>query len=206
MTLSENNAIDSTIRSYPERGEYGDSSYRGNCSGYLVRDLINHFKPKSVLDPMEGSGTTGDVCKELNIEYCGLDLKKGFDLVNDQIKGQYDFIFFHPPYWDIVRYSENQNDLSASDTYDIFMGRLRICVSKLYSALSPNGTLAILIGDKKHKGKLYTFFQEIISWNIGMLSQIIIKTQHNTQSSRKIYSGQFIPIHHEYVLIIKKEA
>ncbi len=197
MTLSENEGISSTIVDYPDRGDYGKSSYRGNCSGLLVKDLICHFKPKTVLDPMEGSGTTRDVCKQFDIKYCGLDLHHGFDLVNDEIKGRYDFIFFHPPYWDIVKYSTDKKDLSASETYDIFMGRLRICISKLYQALSPNGTLAILIGDKKHNGKLYTFFNEIISWNIGLISQVIIKTQHHTVSSRKTYSGSFIPIHHE---------
>jgi DNA modification methylase len=195
-----------TVVSYPERGNYGDNHYRGNCTGLLIKDLIMHFHARKVLDPMQGSGTTGDVCKEMNIEYTGLDLNSGFDLVNDEIVGTYDFVFWHPPYWDIVRYSDRKNDLSCSPTYDIYMGRLRICISRLYEALEPNGTLAILIGDKKKNGELYPFFNEIINWKIGKLRQIIIKEQHNTESSRKSYSGAFIPIHHEYVLIYGKES
>lgn len=49
----------SNIVSYPDRGPWGDSKYRGNTSGWLIRDLIEFFQPKSVLDPMEGSRTTG---------------------------------------------------------------------------------------------------------------------------------------------------
>jgi len=205
MMSNNDNPLTSVV-SYPQRGPYGDNSYRGNCTGYLVKDLIRHFKPVRVLDPMEGSGTTRDVCKECKVQYTGMDLKNGFDLVNDEITGTFDFVFFHPPYWDIVKYGGDRNDLSNSPTYDIFMGKLRICVSKLVEALERGGTLAILIGDKKKNGDLYPLFNEIINWRIGRLTQIIIKEQHNMRSNETSYSGSFIPIHHEYVLIFRKET
>ncbi|MPM63738.1 hypothetical protein SDC9_110620 [bioreactor metagenome] len=40
----------------------------------------------------------------------------------------------------------------------------------------------------------------------GTLENVIIKTQHNCVSSRTAYSGKFIPIVHEYLLLLKKEA
>src|SRR5450755_2429785 len=49
------------------RGEFGDSSYRGNCSGLLIEDLLSYYQPRSVLDPMAGGGTCPDVCKKLGI-------------------------------------------------------------------------------------------------------------------------------------------
>ena len=36
-----------SIVSYKERGPYGKSSYRGNCTGYIIKDLIEQFYPKS---------------------------------------------------------------------------------------------------------------------------------------------------------------
>ena len=36
-----------SVISYSNRGPYGKSSYRGNCSGYVIRDLINYFYPNS---------------------------------------------------------------------------------------------------------------------------------------------------------------
>lgn len=39
------------------RGPYGDRRYRGNCGGYLIRDLLRYFGADRVLDLMSGSGT-----------------------------------------------------------------------------------------------------------------------------------------------------
>jgi len=63
--------------SYPERGPYGNNKFRGNTSGYLIRDLILFYEAQSVLDPMEGSGTSRDVCDELHVPYDGFDLATG---------------------------------------------------------------------------------------------------------------------------------
>src|SRR5215813_4909244 len=68
-----------SIHATPGRGDYGDPSYRGNCSGLLIKDLLRFYKPKSVLDPMAGSGTCADVCRELKIRCVSRDLKAGFD-------------------------------------------------------------------------------------------------------------------------------
>ena len=50
-----------SVVQYPQRGPWGDAKFPGNTSGYLPVDLIDYYQPKSILDPMEGSGTTGDV-------------------------------------------------------------------------------------------------------------------------------------------------
>jgi len=60
----ENTELCSVV-SYPDRGPWGDSRYRGNCSGHLVKDLILRFNCRSVFDPAEGSGTVRDVVMEL---------------------------------------------------------------------------------------------------------------------------------------------
>lgn len=56
----------SSVVSYPDRGPWGDSAYRGNCSGHLVKDLILRFKCQSVFDPSEGGGTVRDVVSGIN--------------------------------------------------------------------------------------------------------------------------------------------
>ncbi|GAI97079.1 unnamed protein product, partial [marine sediment metagenome] len=63
-----------SVVNYPERGPWGDTKFPGNTSGYLLVDLIDYYQPKSILDPMEGSGTTGDVAFDMgDIPYTGLD-------------------------------------------------------------------------------------------------------------------------------------
>ena len=51
---------------HTDRGDYGRSSYPGNCGGNLIRDLLKFFQPTEVFDPMTGSGTCRDVCRELD--------------------------------------------------------------------------------------------------------------------------------------------
>src|SRR5271168_4264763 len=57
-----------------EAGPYGDRGYPGNCGGNLIKDLLLYFQPENVADPMAGSGTCGDVCKELDIPCTSFDI------------------------------------------------------------------------------------------------------------------------------------
>ena len=45
--------------------------------------LSSNFRPKLFVDACEGSGTSGDVCREMGIEYVGLDLYKGNDFTKE---------------------------------------------------------------------------------------------------------------------------
>ena len=75
---------------------------------------------------------------------------------------------------------------------------------KQFTALEKGGRMAVLMGDIKKKGKLYSMLAEIIK--PGTLENIIIKAQHNCFSDRVQYSGGFIPILHEYVMIVRKDS
>ena len=68
-----------SVHSTDTRGNYGNPQFRGNCSGELIKDVLQFFAPNTCLDPMEGSGTCRDVCKELKIDYYGFDLTNGID-------------------------------------------------------------------------------------------------------------------------------
>ncbi|WP_419656026.1 hypothetical protein [Desulfosarcina variabilis] len=204
-----------SVVSYPDRGPWGDSSYRGNCSGYLVKDLILRFKCQSVFDPAEGSGTIKEVVaginrfRQRNIFYEGRDLKSGFDITSDPMPNkQFDMVWFHPPYWDIIKYSSNPCDLSACQTLAEFEDKLNSSVEKLIGVIKPYGIIAILIGDKRKDGNYYPLFRTLLSNpNIGQLKSIIIKIQHNCHSERINYKNKnpfLIPIKHEYCLIYQK--
>src|SRR5262249_33438991 len=98
-----------SIHATSGRGEYGNPGYRGNCSGLLIRDLLLYYQCKTALDPMEGGGTCRDVCSELGIAYEGRDLKSGFDATRAESfreLGKFDFIWLHPPYFQMIRYNE----------------------------------------------------------------------------------------------------
>jgi hypothetical protein len=194
----------SNIVSYPERGPWGNSKYRGNTSGWLIKDLIEFFKPKSVLDPMQGSGTTRDVCRELGIEYDGFDLKDGFDALTSQLPAKrWDLIFLHPPYWDIIKYSDDPRDLSNCKTFEEYIQKLFTIIDRLREYLTDNGVLVVQIGDIRKHGEYYPLGAYIAVFHRKELKAKIIKIQHNVSSNSKPYGGKFIPIMHEEIYVLK---
>lgn len=209
----ESRHILTSIVSYPERGEGGNNKYRGNCSPKLIEDLLGFFKPMEICDYMCGSGTTKAAADKLGIRSHLYDLHSGFDLMNCEIPERPEFIFWHPPYWDIIKYSDVmykasevkekygydpcKADLSRIPDWDRFVEAMNYAMMKQFCALEKGGRMAVLMGDIKKRGKLYSMLAEIIK--PGTLENIIIKAQHNCFSDQIQYSGKFIPILHEYV-------
>jgi hypothetical protein len=210
-----------SIVSYPDRGQGGNNKYRGNCSPLLLEDLFLQFKPKQVSDYMVGGGTTEDVAARMGIKSNCYDLNRGFDLMNMDIPERPEMIFWHPPYGDIVQYSDvmykagdilqaygfdpRQSDLSRIEKWDDFVRALNYCMMKQFVALQKGGRMAVLVGDIKKKGKLYSMIFELIK--PGTIENVVIKALHNCWSDGVQYSGKpFIPIVHEYMLIIRKDA
>ena len=209
-----------SIVSYPERGEGGNNRYRGNCSPKLIEDLIGFFKPTEICDYMCGSGTTKAAADKCGIQSKLYDLHSGFDIMNSEIKERPEFIFWHPPYWDIIKYSDvmynasdvqnrygydpRKLDLSRIPNWEQFVEAMNYAMMKQFTSLEKGGRMAVLMGDIKKKGKLYSMLAEIIK--PGTLENIIIKAQHNCFSDNTHYSGNFIPILHEYVMIVRKDT
>ena len=206
-----------SIVSYPTRGEYGDNKYRGNATGKLLIDLHKIYKFDEISDYMSGSFTTADVGKKLGIITNCYDLNglKGeetkFDLIENDIKERNNFIYWHPPYLDIIKYSGHmygdtplKNDLSHIKDYQEFIKAINYCLSKQYASLKVGGRMAILMADVKKNHKLYSMLLDMNK--LGTVEQIVIKEQHNCMSNhRKYFNENFIKISHEYCLILRKD-
>src|SRR5581483_4131997 len=131
-------------------GEYGDRSYPGNCGGNLIKDLLLYFRPSIVLDPMSGSGTCADVCRELAIPCVSWDIHQGFDACDAAAfpaAAAFDFIWAHPAYWRQKLYADDPRDLSRSPTLEHFLGRYGQFIRNAARVLKPGGRLAVLMGD-----------------------------------------------------------
>lgn len=211
-----------SVMSFPERGNYGNSNWRGNTSGYVIKELIQHFNPKLFVDACEGSGTSRDVCKEMGIVYVGLDLYKGQDFTKDSILTQLprpaDICFTHPPYHDMIAYSGSvygkeilTGDTSHCRNVEEFISKSQVMLMNQREATKEGGIYCTLIGDQRGgslgKGNFRSYQADFISMMPKEeLLSVAIKLQHNCMSDTRVYSGSFIPIMHEYLLIWKKKA
>lgn len=210
----ENQANFGSIWSFPERGPWGKSNYRGNCSGHIIRELLEFFQPKKFTEVFAGSGTGKEVAEYLGMKNSThLDLRPefgGWNALMDEIPNGSDFVFSHPPYHDMIKYSGNmwgeasEFDLSRCKNYDEFITKMNLVNEKIYNSLVKGGRHAMLIGDYKQQGKMISM-QKDLAW-IGDLEYHIIKDQHNTVSGRKSYGGRFIPTSHEHLLVFKKNG
>jgi hypothetical protein len=201
--LRRRGALTSVV-SYPDRGPWGDNQYPGNCSGYMLIDLCATYQPRRVLDPMEGGGTSREVCADMGLEYAGFDLHSGTDSLRDDIGAGYDLIFWHPPYHDMKIYSADPRDMSRSGSLAMFQAMLRGGYQRFFGLLAPGGRLAILMGDLRRQGRYEPLTVDVARLDRASLEGIIVKVQHNVSSNRTRYSGKFVPILHETLTVFRK--
>lgn len=200
-----------SIHAARRRGPYGSAIYRGNCGGYLIRDLLRYYQPQRVLDPMTGSGTCRDVCRELSIPCVSMDVRFGQDAADYNLYeavGDIDFVWLHPPYWRQIVYNDDPRCLSAAPSLDVFFARLRLVLRNCQSVLTRHGKIAILIGGYSDRG----VFQPLPHLTVAaaakeglrMAGTEIIRLQYGNTSSKRVYRSSFIPGLHDQCLVFER--
>ena len=218
-----------SVWSFPNRGKWAthDAKYRGNWSPYIPRNLLLRYSNEGdlVLDQFIGGGTTLIEAKLLNRNIIGVDINenslnickgkcdfdyenegkvylhkgdaRNLDFISDE---KIDFICTHPPYANIIQYSENiKEDLS------------HLKIRESYRVLKKDKYCAILMGDTRMKGHIQPLGFEVMKLfeNVGFkLKEIIIKEQHNCKATgywkTNSIKYNFLLIAHEYLFIFKK--
>ncbi|NLX62312.1 MAG: methyltransferase domain-containing protein [Tissierellia bacterium] len=229
-----------TIWSFKQRGSWAthNGKYRGNWSPYIPRNLILRYSQENdiVLDPFLGSGTTLIETKLLKRHGIGVDINPNairiskhnlkFNLNNEYEPKIYnsdarnldflkdnsiDLICAHPPYANIIQYSEDiEGDLSLLDI-DEFLEEIYKVAIELYRVLKPNKYCAVLIGDtrkNKHIVPLGFRVMEVFLKAGFVLKENIIKEQHNCLTTgfwyQKSIKYNFLLISHEYLFVFRK--
>ncbi len=198
---------------FDRAGEYGDRKYPGNCGGNLIKDLLRYFRPSGmVLDPMAGSGTCADVCRELGIACISWDIHQGIDACDPAGFGPNDtfgFIWSHPAYWRQKLYADDPRDLSRAPTLEDFLRRYRQFIRNCARALKPGGKLVILMGDYLDREAGFVplvFHSKRLAFDAGLRQCCtdIIRFSHGASSSTKVYRSSFIPGLHDVCMVFEK--
>ena len=129
------------INSRDKTGKH-ENIYHGNFVPQIPNQLIRRYtkKDETVFEPFMGSGTTLFECEKLGRKYIGFDINQTIvsfvkskadnnetnfiktcnSLDSNQFDENFDnaftknvqFILMHPPYLDIVKFTDDENDLS----------------------------------------------------------------------------------------------
>lgn len=198
-----------TILSFPERGPWGSSKWRGNFSGWIPASLIYRYDAKSVSEIFAGGGTTSDLCKDLSIPYMGIDLNPNpvrnniisMDILDEAMElpdmfYQADLQILHPPYPSIngIHYSNDMwkdtKGVAKSDIQEMPWEKAMDCINKAvlrgYAAMPKGSYQAVVIGDVRSRVNGVSMFKSMLTDLAvpGEMVQLLIKQQHNTVSGR----------------------
>lgn len=227
--------------SFPQRGNWAthDAKWRGNWSPYIPRNIILRYSKEGnlVLDQFAGGGTTLVEAKLLNRNIIGIDCndsalercREKTDFDYEPAKGKVDIhkgdardlsfledesvdlICTHPPYADIIKYSDGiENDLSQLKVKD-FLEQMKPVASECFRVLKNGKFCAILMGDTRQKGCMIPMSFDVmkIFRDSGFtLKELIIKEQHNCKATgywkTNSIKYNFLLIAHEYLFVFRK--
>jgi len=164
-----------SVWSFKERGAWAThkGDYRGNSPPQVQRNLIIKYTNEGdiVLDPFCGSGTTLIETKLLNRKGVGIDINtEALKLTKERLNFKYDtlyepklinanstnlktiipnnvidFIFAHPPYANIIKYSKDINgDLSLLNLNE-FLNQIKLFSEECFRILKKDKICSILI-------------------------------------------------------------
>lgn len=239
--IQDNYKIETTsLWSFPERGKWSthNCGYRGNWSPHIPKNIILRYSKEGdiVLDQFVGSGTTlietillkrEGIGVDINLQSVELSKANTNSLLNDNSKliikqgdacnldfisnSSIDLICTHPPYSNIIHYSDNiYGDLSNLDIED-FLIKIKSVSEESFRVLKNNKYCAILMGDTRRKKHIIPLGFRVmdIFMNSGfVLKEIIIKEQHNCKSINFWYARSiemnFLLIAHEYLFVFRK--
>ena len=228
-----------TVWAFPDRGKWAthDAKYRGNWSPYIPRNVILRYSQEgdTVLDPFVGGGTTAVEAKLTNRNFIGFDINPAaversrqkcefsFDTTaSTRIElgdarsmplddATVDLICAHPPYADIIHYSDDiKGDLSLLPMKD-FLFEMGKVAQEFHRVLKKDKFCAILMGDMRKKGMVQPLaFETMRVFELAgfKTKEIIIKEQHNCKATgywkTNSIKFNFLLLAHEYLFVFKK--
>ncbi len=128
-------------------------------------------------------------------------------------------IIMHPPYHDIIKFSDRLDDLSNAKSMREFLELFGSVVSNFVDLLEKRHYLAIVIGDKYTNSEWiplgFYVMQETLKQGEGRLSlkSILVKNMTNNRAKRnqehlwryRALVGGFYIFKHEYILLFQKK-
>jgi hypothetical protein len=167
------------------------------ASSQLVAKELNPYATKCEI--VVGDCTDTDIRKELK--------ERGADSVQ--------LVIMHPPYYDIIKFSEDPRDMSNAADVDAFLELMGKAVDNVKDLLQPGRYLGLVIGDKFSKGEwipLGFLTSQVVTSRGFMMKSIVVKNFEETLGKRtqkelwrfRSLAGGYYVFKHEYIFLFTK--
>ncbi len=128
---------------------------------------------------------------------------------------KFQFILYHPPYWDIIKFSDNPDDLSNCLDLSAFLDSFGKVVDNTSLLLEKNRYCAVVIGDKYANSQVVPLGFECMNVFLQrgfILKAILVKNFGETKGKSnkqgiwryRALASDFYIFKHEYIMIFKK--
>ena len=211
------------LRRYTKKGEWILDPFLGSGttlieSQRLERNAIGIELSKIVLDQ-----TKKNIAKEANPNKVKLEFVNGdsasvdLDKVTSSLEiKSFQFQIFHPPYWDIIKFSESKSDLSNTNSIEDFLKGFGKVLDNCLPHLDKKRFAAVVISDKYSGGEWiplgFYVMQEVLKRGM-ILKSTIVKNFEETTAKRnqkelwryRALAGGFYVFKHEYIFVFQKK-
>jgi DNA modification methylase len=188
---------------------YEAESLNRNFIGIDIQKKLVDYVKKNV-EPRNNFSDliTGDSMKAETFE-------KVKEILKNQKKKNVQLAILHPPYADIIKFSELKNDLSNTKSLKEFLEKFSAVLKNTIEILEDGRYLAIVIGDKYTAGKWIPlgFYCLNEGQKLGLtLKSIIIKNMAGNRAKQnkegiwryRALASDYYIFKHEYILVFKK--
>lgn len=128
---------------------------------------------------------------------------------------KYQFAIMHPPYWDIIKFSDDANDLSNTETLEEFLDAFGQVIDNTTAYLEKNRYCAVVIGDKYANSQIVPLGFHCMNLFLErgfMMKAILVKNFDRTRGKLnqqaiwryRALASDFYVFDHEYIFVFKK--
>lgn len=220
--------------------------YHGNFIPQIPYQMMKRYTKKDewILDPFVGSGTTLIEAQKLSRNAIGVDIDSNAlriaksrlrpsDVTTKLVQGdssslefnkilksvgvsKVEFIIYHPPYWDIIKFNNIEGNIALADSLNDFLKRFEKVLNNTINLLEKNRYFCVVIGDIYKQGEwipLNSYITQMILSKGYTLKSVIVKNVGETKAKsnqkalwryRALMNGFYV-FAHEYILLFQNK-